>query len=105
MCIRDSFRRVGNLDIFFKKYAQSLTLDINKIEEWQPGDIVVFGNEEHIGIVSDKRNSKGQTYIIHNGGQPNREEDFFKYNNMEVIGHYRFDASKINENVLVKWYE
>ena len=99
------FRRVGNLDIFFKKYAQSLTLDINKIEEWQPGDIVVFGNEEHIGIASDKRNSKGQTYIIHNGGQPNREEDFFKYNNMEVIGHYRFDASKINENVLVKWYE
>lgn len=71
------FRRVGNLDIFFKKYAQSLTLDINRIEEWQPGDIVVFGNEEHIGVASDKRNSKGQTYIIHNGGQPNREEDFF----------------------------
>lgn len=97
------FRRVGNLDIFFKKYGISLTLDINKIEEWQPGDIVVFGNEKHIGIVSDKRNSKGQTYIIHNGGQPNREEDYFKYNSMEIIGHYRFDASLINENVLVKW--
>ena len=49
---------MGNLDIFFKKYAQSLTLDINKIEEWQPGDIVVFGNEEHIGIVSDKKKFK-----------------------------------------------
>lgn len=99
------FRRVGNLDIFFKKYAQSLTLDINKIKEWQPGDIVVFGNEEHIGIVSDKRNSKGQTYIIHNGGQPSREEDFFKYNNMGVIGHYRFDVSRINEDIIVKWYD
>ena len=97
------FRRVGNLDIFFKKYAQSLTLDINKIEQWQPGDIVVFGNEEHIGIVSDKRNSKGQAYIIHNGGQPNREEDFFKYNNMAVIGHYRFDASTIDGDILVTW--
>lgn len=97
------FRRVGNLDIFFKKYAISLTLDINKIEEWQAGDIVIFGNEEHIGIVSDKRNSKGQTYIIHNGGQPNREEDFFKYNRMEIIGHYRFDASLIDEDILVKW--
>lgn len=65
----------------------------------------MFGNEEHIGIVSDKRNSKGQTYIIHNGGQPNREEDFFKYNNMEIIGHYRFNASTIDENVLVEWYK
>ena len=97
------FRRVGNLDIFFKKYAQSLTLDINRIEEWQPGDIVVFGNEEHIGVASDKRNSKGQTYIIHNGGQPNREEDFFKYNRMEIIGHYRFDASLIDKSILIKW--
>ena len=97
------FRRVGNLDIFFKKYAQSLTLDINRIEEWQPGDIVVFGNEEHIGVASDKRNSKGQTYIIHNGGQPNREEDFFKYNRMEIIGHYRFDDSLIDKSILIKW--
>ena len=49
------FRRVGNLYVFFHKYAESLTLDISKIEEWQPGDIVVFGSMKHIGIISDKK--------------------------------------------------
>ena len=62
------FRRVGNLYVFFSKYAQSLTLDIHDISEWQPGDIVVFGNYKHIGIISDKRNRKGIPYVIHNSG-------------------------------------
>lgn len=95
------FRRVKNLHVFFKEYAVELTLDINEIEEWQPGDIVIFNNDKHIGIVSDKRNSEGQCYIIHNGGQPNREEDYLKRST--VTGHYRFDASLIDESVLVKW--
>lgn len=95
------FRRVGNLHVFFRKYAVSLTHDIEKIEEWQPGDIVIFGNDKHIGIVSDKRNKDGQPYIIHNGGQPNREEDYLKRG--VVTGHYRFDASKIDSSVLVEW--
>jgi uncharacterized protein YijF (DUF1287 family) len=97
------FRRVRNLRVFFEKYAVSLTLDINDIGEWQPGDIVIFGDNKHIGIVSDKRNSKGQPYIIHNGGQPNREEDYLKRG--EVTGHYRFDASLIEETLLVSWSE
>ncbi len=95
------FRRVRNLRVFFDKYAISLTLDIDAIGEWQPGDIVIFGDNKHIGIVSDKRNSKGQTYIIHNGGQPNREEDYLKRG--QITGHYRFDASLIPEDVLVAW--
>ena len=95
------FRRVRNLRIFFEEYALSLTLDAGQIEEWQPGDIVIFGNDKHIGIVSDKRNEEGQTYIIHNGGQPNREEDYLKRG--EVTGHYRFDAGFIHEEVLCHW--
>lgn len=85
------FRRVGNLKTFFERNAKSLTLDLSKIEEWQPGDIVTFGTS-HIGIVSDKRNSKGIPYLIHNGGQPQREEDILEiYNNFEKIsGHFRF---------------
>lgn len=85
------FRRVGNLKTFFERNAKSLTLDLSKIEEWQPGDIVTFGIS-HIGIVSDKRNSKGIPYLIHNGGQPQREEDILEiYNNFEKIsGHFRF---------------
>ena len=95
------FRRVVNLRVFFEKYALPLTLDINETDQWQPGDIVIFGNNKHIGIVSDKRNKEGHTYIIHNGGQPNREEDYFKRGT--VTGHYRFDASLIDQGILVEW--
>lgn len=97
------FRRVKNLRVFFEKYAEKLTLDTADIAQWQPGDIVIFGNDKHIGIVSDKRNIKGQPYIIHNGGQPNREEDYFERGT--VTGHYRFDASKIDGSVLIEWKE
>ena len=97
------FRRVRNLRVFFEKYAEKLTLDTTKIDEWQPGDIVIFGNDKHIGIVSDKRTRDGKTYIIHNGGQPMREENFLKRG--EVTGHYRFDAEKIDESVLIAWQE
>ena len=95
------FRRVRNLRIFFDEYAISLTLDINEIAEWQPGDIVIFEDDKHIGIISDKRNKDGQSYVIHNGGQPNREEDYLSKST--VTGHYRFDAAKIHSGVLVEW--
>lgn len=95
------FRRVVNLRVFFDKYAITLTNDINDIDEWQPGDIVIFGNNKHIGIVSNYRNRNGISYIIHNGGQPVREEDYLKRAN--VTKHYRFDASKIDNNILIPW--
>lgn len=95
------FRRVVNLRVFFEKYAVSLTLDTQDIDEWQAGDIVIFGNNKHIGIVSDKRNSDGQTYIIHNGGQPIREEDYFKRE--KPTGHYRFDASRVDKDMLCRF--
>ena len=95
------FRRVVNLRIFFDKYAQTLTNDINKIEEWMPGDIVIFGKNKHIGIVSNYRNKDGIAYIIHNGGQPIREENYLV--RAEVTKHYRFDASKIDDNLLLPW--
>lgn len=95
------FRRVKNLRVFFDKYGVELTTDINDISRWQGGDIVIFKDNKHIGIVSDKRNKDGQCYIIHNGGQPKREEDYFKRG--EVLRHYRFDATKIDPSVLVEW--
>ena len=101
---RDSnidFRRVVNLRVFFDKYATVLTTDIDDISQWQRGDIVIFEDNAHIGIVSDKRNKKGHCYIIHNGGQPNREEDYFKRG--VVLRHYRFDASLVPRDVLVEW--
>ncbi len=97
------FRRVRNLRVFFKKYAKSLTLDYNKIEEWQPGDIVIFRNNKHIGIISDRRNEKGIPYVIHNGGQVEREQNYLSKD--EITGHYRFDASLIPDEVLIAWHE
>lgn len=95
------FRRVMNLDVFFHKYAVSLTTDYREIEEFQPGDIVILNKGKHIGIISDKRNEEGVSYVIHNGGQPTREEDYLE--KAEITAHYRFDASLIEESVLKKW--
>lgn len=85
------FRRVPNLKAFFEGHATSLTLDPEKIAEWQPGDIVTYGTS-HIAIVSDKRTSTGKAYIIHNAGQPVREEDALTRE--KISGHFRFDYKK-----------
>lgn len=83
------FRRVPNLKVFFERKAVSLTLDTSEIEEWQPGDIVTYG-DTHIAIVSDRRNKSGTPYIIHNLGQYNREEDALT--SKVISGHFRFNA-------------
>lgn len=100
------FRRVGNLYVFFSKYAQSLTLDLDDISEWQPGDIVVFGEYQHIGIISDRRNRDGIPYVIHNSGQPLREEDVLEKRAKidSISGHFRWNASGL-EDILVYWEE
>jgi len=82
------FRRVRNLDIYFKNNAISLTTDITKIEEWQGGDIIVF--KKHIGIISDKRNRSGIPFVIHHANpyQIRYEEDILE-GRTDIIGHYR----------------
>ena len=99
------FRRVSNLQVFFSKYALNLTLDIHEIHEWQPGDIVVF-NGKHIGIISDKRNRDVEPYVIHNSGQPLREEDILRKRAEKdpVSGHFRWDAENI-QDIVVLWEE
>ena len=82
------FRRVQNLKIYLDNNAISLTTDINKIDKWQGGDIVVF--KKHIGIVSNNRNKKGITFIIHHANPYQRyyEEDILEYRD-DIVGHYR----------------
>ena len=82
------FRRVKNLKVYFDNNAISLTTDINEIEEWQGGDIVVF--KKHIGIISDKRNRKGICFVIHHANpyQIYYEEDILEHRD-DIIGHYR----------------
>lgn len=82
------FRRVKNLDIYFKNTAIILTTDINDIEQWQGGDIIIFKN--HIGIISDKRNKNGVPFVIHHANpyQIHYEEDILE-ERTDIIGHYR----------------
>jgi len=86
------FRRVQNLKIFLDRHAIKLTNNVYETDQWLPGDIVIFGRSEHIGIVSDIRNANDIPYLIHNNGQPLREEDRLEYGSytMGIIGHYRF---------------
>jgi len=82
------FRRVRNLKVYFENTATKLTNDIYDIHEWHGGDIVVFNN--HIGIVSDKRNKRGVPFLIHHANpyQVWYEEDVLE-NKDDIIGHYR----------------
>lgn len=82
------FRRVKNLEIYFSNKAITLTKDIYDIDEWQGGDIVVF--KKHIGIISDRRNRDGVTYVIHHSSpyQKYYEEDILEKRD-DIVGHYR----------------
>ena len=84
------FRRVRNLDIYFRNNHIVLTTDLSQIKEWQGGDIIVF--KDHIGIISDKRNKKGIPLLIHHANplQVSYEEDVLVlYGQDYIIGHYR----------------
>lgn len=96
------FRRTKNLKIFFQRHAVILTNDPYEIEKWQPGDIVIY-NDNHIAIVSDKRNKHGLPYIIHHHSllQQNLEENALT--NSKITRHYRFDAKLADKKILAKW--
>lgn len=85
------YRRVRNLQVYFKNNTKSLSTDISKIEEWQGGDIVIF--KKHIGIVSDRRDKNGVPYIIHHGSKIQRayEQNYLKGKAGEIVGHYRWE--------------
>nr|WP_239582738.1 DUF1287 domain-containing protein [Bacillus tianshenii] len=90
------FRRVPNQDVFFKRFAESLTTeliphDVENLKSWQPGDIVVFlgGEYDHVGIVSDRRAKDGTPYIIHNTYPFAAEVKLSSYQS-PITGHYRW---------------
>lgn len=99
------FRRTGVLDVFFKRYGQSLTTDPTDHAQWQPGDIVTFETTKHIAVVSDRASrATGTPYLLHNMGVPGRDNDYLDApNRMAVSGHYRFDAAKVPADVLRAW--
>ncbi|MGI6498392.1 MAG: DUF1287 domain-containing protein [Oscillospiraceae bacterium] len=80
------FRRVRNLDVFFRRHAEPIPTDLSNLSAWQPGDIVLYA--DHIAIVSDRRNKDGLPYIIHHAGQPIYEENALT--RAPILAHYRW---------------
>lgn len=92
------FRRVPNIEAYLQNHAEVLSIELiecefDNLSQWQGGDIVIFnldgiGPSDHISIVSDKRNSQGVPYLIHNWGIGTVEdENWFG----EIKGHYRWN--------------
>ncbi len=82
------YRRVRNLKVYFVRHAVNLTLDLSDLSAWQGGDVVIFQN--HIGIISDRRNKAGVPYVIHHNDafQFRYEEDILE-SRKDIVGHYR----------------
>lgn len=83
------YRRVPNLAVYFSRHSTALTTDLNDTDQWQGGDIVIFG-DDHIGIVSDRRGAQGIPYLIHHAHPAQR---YYEENALatarDITGHYR----------------
>ncbi|HAS3627313.1 TPA: DUF1287 domain-containing protein [Vibrio cholerae] len=85
-------RRVPNLQIFFKRHGQSLTISDEGLD-YKAGDIVTWmlpGNLPHIGIVTNDLSQDGKRpLIVHNiGSGPVLEDMLFDF---QITGHFRYE--------------
>ena len=89
------FRRVPNQYIYFERNLEVLTTeltpyDVENLQQWQPGDIVVFlDGFHHVGIISERRSRNGIPYIIHNT-PPFAAEISLSSITTPIAGHYRW---------------
>jgi len=82
------FRRVENMIIYLRENHIELTSDPMQIEQWQPGDIIVFS--DHVGIVSDQRTIRGVPLIIHHTEKdPHIRIDNLLQTRDDIQGHFR----------------
>ena len=84
-------RRVPNLQTFFKRHGEALSVSENP-GDYKTGDLITWmlpGNLPHIGIVSEGRSQDGKRpLIVHNIGQgPKLEDMLFDF---KITGHYRY---------------
>lgn len=91
------FRRVKNQYVYFKKYAENLTIEVipydkNNLALWQAGDIVVVNNFKHVAIISDTRRRDGVPLILHNANTYAKEENLLMFwsKNNKIIAHFRY---------------
>lgn len=59
------FRRVRNLNVYFKRHALSLTLDIYDLDKWQGGDIVIFKiGGGHLAVIAGPCSVESKEQVI-----------------------------------------
>ena len=85
-------RRCTNQAWFFNSYGRILTNQVSPvtIRHWKPGDVVFWKLDsglDHVGIVSDRRNSRGEPFAIHNLGRCAEEDVLTSW---KIVGHYRY---------------
>jgi len=90
-------RRVRNLKIWFDRHAVSLTHDVNDMNAWKPGDIVIMDTGvqngtvfDHIGIVGrEKQNNKYLVINLWTIGYTINEMNLLNGDYPTIKGHYR----------------
>ena len=82
-------RRVKNIQVYLASKGYRVK------DKFKPGDIVVWklpgSNLDHIGICSNRLNSKGEPFIIHNIGYGTKEEDVLR--SYIIVDHFRIFKS------------
>ena len=89
------FRRVSNLDTFFRRHAQVLTCDLDDPAQWQPGDIVIFGNRAIGG-------DRVEPYLLVTAG---REAHSFEPTPLDVIRISQADVFICNGGESETWVD
>lgn len=80
-------RRVPNQVAYFRRHGTNLT---RRPADWRPGDFVVWilpNGRDHIGVISDRKNARGDWLVIHNIWQTAEEDVLRAY---RIVGVYRF---------------
>ena len=88
--------RISMYKSFINSNALKVGVDFDKIELFQPGDFVFL--QDGIGVLSDKRNKDGISFIVMINDGKVVEEDCLE--DLKISGHYRFDSSLIEDDLL-----
>ena len=96
--LENKMDRISLYKSFINDNATKISINFKKKEEFQPGDFIFLS--EGIGLLSDKRDKNGLNYIIviENGKVVEKEG----LKELDVSGHYRFDSSLIDDEILKK---
>jgi len=94
------YRRIQNMEVFFKRNVDSLNIRIDPASEdnlntWVPGDVVMFdmdgdGYTDNIGIISDSTTRNGTPKVIYNYIDPGYTAETNILSSKIITGHYRY---------------